>query len=71
MQILLSNFLSFFLFFVFLHFGKLSGKLLSVYSLVFTDPSLSAGKNKTKTKIQTLLKLKKNNYKFSCWAAHN
>jgi len=28
-------------------------------------------KNKTKTKIQTLLKLKKNNYKFSCWAAHN
>lgn len=50
MQILLSNFLSFFFFFLFLHFGKLSGKLLSVYSLVFTDPSLSAGKKGNKNR---------------------
>lgn len=34
----------------FFTFKKLNGKLLSVYLLVFTDPSLSAGKNENKWK---------------------
>lgn len=47
MQILWSNSVESFVGFLFT-FKKLNGKLLSVYLLVFTDSSLSAGKKENK-----------------------